>query len=275
MRKMLPCFLLALSFYANSQTVTFKDGTTVDVNSADMSYENIRRASLGVSFFADGHAGSKFIYGSFLQPEKFLIVGNGGFNGLSMEGTYFFSGRTKEKRKSFSLKQTGGYHSTTVYSLRTTVQKRKEIGAYLSINDLGHIISAPKADGDQVDFYDYGKLTTIFAGISTVNYWQADMNIEDDVQKRGQYTGRVVLAPFICTGGEVNKWDVDKTGEGNIPQYGVRLFYELSNSFGFAGARVRGRTNILLRLGGDYFQTKENGYDYKIIAGMGLCYNFL
>lgn len=82
-----------------SQTITFEDGTTVNVNSVDFSYLTIRKASLGFLFAADGASGMKLAGGSYLSPEHFHIAATVGQSSISLEGSIFFTGRTIEKEK--------------------------------------------------------------------------------------------------------------------------------------------------------------------------------
>jgi hypothetical protein len=75
MKKLILVLLLAIigCLPVSAQQITFSDGTTVNVNEATFDYEDIRRASLGLVINIDGLAGSKFLSGSFLLPEKFHI----------------------------------------------------------------------------------------------------------------------------------------------------------------------------------------------------------
>jgi hypothetical protein len=278
-------------FYAGSavaqpRELTFDDGTTVSVNYTDFTYENFRKASLGGTIMIDGLADLKILHGSYLNPEKFLITGSLGFAGLSADATIFFSGRTKEKNKSFSLKyEPAGYRTIKAYVLKAQVEKRKEWGAYIGIGEYGHLFNTVKKSeisGSEVnsDFANigYNRLTMVYAGISSVNYWHADINIDDDQQRRGQFMGRAVLAPFVALGAGSSDTSIKKS---QLPAYGARLMYELSNTFTLLGKkRIRGRTNMVLRMGADYYMRKEvpeykSKSGFAPIFGLGWTYNFL
>lgn len=160
-----------------------------------------------------------------------------------------------------------GVRTVNVYLLKTVVQKRKELGAYLAVNDYGHML---KAKSDNVDYFDYSKQTTVYAGITAVNYWHAHLNVDDDFQQRGQFIGRAVLAPFISFG--ITPLDSNYKKE-DIPKYGARLFYELSNGIGLLGGKKKGRTSLVLRVGADF--QKGEGINILGIGGVGFFYNFL
>ena len=262
---------LFLSTYAQ-QTLTFKDGSTVKVNSADFSYAPIRKASLGLCIGVDGNAGTKLFTGSYLSPEVFDITANVGYSSASAEGIFFFSGKTKMKNKSFGVRYgAAGYHAVNVYAWKTQVEKRKEWGVYLAANDYGHML---KADASNPDAFSFSAQTTVYAGIAAVNYWHADMDVDNNFIQRGQYIGRTVLAPFIQFGTRPLE-NID--GKENMPKYGARLFYELSNTVGLFGGKKRGRTNFVMRMGADFLSAPKKIHidDIEPIFGIGIVYNFL
>jgi hypothetical protein len=271
MRKYLLLFIICMAgrLHAVAQNIRFEDGTTVHVNDASFSYENIRRASAGFVINLDGLAGAKFFTVSYLQPEKFHIAANIGFAGASLESTIFFSGKTKERQKSFALKYaSAGYNTVKVYTLKQAVEKRKELGVYLAINDYGHLWQDNQGG---VDNYSFKKQTQFYAGIAAVNYWHSSINFDDNFMKRGQFVGRTILAPYIGFGSVP-----DTLGYtiNDVPKYGVRLMYELSNTFGLMGAKIRGRTNMLIRTGVDLATDKNKNFYTMIIFGFGIVYNF-
>jgi len=264
------CLLTHL--FITAQKVTFSDGTTVQVNVATFDYEDIRKASLGFILNIDGLAGSKFISGSYLQPEKFYIGSNFGFASINLEGTIFISGRTKDKEKGFAVKYSpGGYNTLNRYVLESTVRKRKEIGIYLAANDYGHLLKEETEDA--VDSYPFTKQTTLYFGVSTVNYWHCHINVDDNSMRRGQFIGRTIFAPFVTFGSEVdtvsNNFIID-----DVPKYGARLMYELSNTFGLLGGKIRGRTNMVLRMGIDLATNKNKDFTSEVIFAFGVVYNF-
>ena len=241
------------------------------VNHASFDYESIRRASAGIVVNLDGLAGSKFFTASYLQPEKFYISANVGFAGASLESTIFFTGITKQRVRHFAVKY-GGYSGNTikVYVLKQPVAKRKEMGVYLAINDYGHLWQDTQGGG--VDNYTFTKQTQFYLGIATVNYWHSNINVDDNYKKRGQFIGRTILAPFIGFGSVPDSSSSYTIND--VPRYGVRLMYELSNTFGLMGAKIRGRTNMLLRMGIDLATDKNKEFYTQPIFGFGIVYNF-
>lgn len=271
MRKYLLLLIIFLSgrIHAPAQDITFEDGTTVHVNNASFDYESIRRASAGFVICLDGLAGSKFFTISYLQPEKFHIAANVGFAGASLESTIFFTGQTKQRIRHFAVHYaSGGSNTIKVYMLKQAVEKRKELGVYLAINDYGHLWQDTQGGG--VDNYTYTKQTQFFAGIAAVNYWHAHVNVDNNYIKRGQYVGRTILAPYIGFGSVVDTL----YNSNEVPKYGVRLMYELSNTFGLMGAKIRGRTNMLVRMGVDVATDKNKNFYTMAIFGIGIVYNF-
>lgn len=255
-----------------AQKITFEDGTSVQVNAATFDYEDIRKASLGLVINLDGLAGSKWAAASWLQPEKFHIAAAVGFASVNLETTIFFTGRTKDREKGFAVKyEPAGYNTLKQYVLQHAVRKRKEIGAYLAVNDYGHLLKEDVEDA--VDFFPFTKQTTFYFGVSAVNYWHCNINVDDNYMRRGQYVGRTIFAPFITFGSEVdtasNNFTIDE-----VPKYGARLMYELSNTFGLLGGKVRGRTNIVLRLGVDVASNKNKDFTSEVIFAFGIVYNF-
>lgn len=264
--------LLLTHLFSPAQQVTFNDGTTIHVNTATFDYEDIRKASLGLVINIDGLAGSKYAAASYLQPEKFYIGSNIGFASINLETTIFLSGRTKEREKGFAVKYApGGYNTLKQYVLQHPVRKRKEIGIYLAANDYGHLLK--ESMENDVDAFPFIKQTTLYFGVSAVNYWHCNINVDDNFMRRGQYIGRTIFAPFITFGSEVdtvsNNFSIDE-----VPQYGARLMYELSNTFGLLGGKIRGRTNMVLRTGIDLATTKNKDFTTEIIFGFGFVYNF-
>lgn len=274
MKKYSILFLAFLSshLFIRAQKVTFNDGTTVTVNAATFDYEDIRRASLGMVINLDGLAGSKFVTGSYLQPEKFYIATNVGFSSINLETTIFFTGRTKDREKGFAVKyEPAGYNTLNRYVLQHAVRKRKELGAYLAINDYGHLLE--ETTENDVDYFPYTKQTTFYFGVSAVNYWHCNINVDDNFMRRGQFIGRTIFAPFVTFGSEVdtvlNNFTIDE-----VPKYGARLMYELSNTFGLLGGKVRGRTNMVLRVGIDFATNKNKDFTSEVIFAFGIVYNF-
>lgn len=261
--------MLLTSTSITAQQITFEDGTTVNVNHASFNYQSIRRASAGIMVDLDGLAGDKYAMVSYLMPEKFHLAANLGFSSLNLEGTIFFTGKTKQRNRSFSVKyESGGYNTIKRYVLKHPVEKRKEVGVYLAVNDYGHLINDPT--WETVD-YPFTKQTTLYLGIATVNYWHANVNVEDNFMRRGQFIGRTIFAPFVTFGNEV---DTVGYTEADIPRYGARIVYELSNSIGLLGAKIRGRTNLMFRGGFEAAVDKNKNFTGSIILGFGLVYNF-
>ena len=274
MKKCATAFLVFLfnhSFIA-AQKVTFSDGTTVNVNEASFDYEDIRRASIGMVLNLDGLAGSKIGIASYLQPEKFHLAASIGFSSINLESTIFFKGHTKEKEKGFAVKyQAAGYRTLNQYVLEHAVRKRKELGAYLAINDYGHILK--ESMENDVDAFPFIKQTTVYFGVAAVNYWHCNINVDNNFMRRGQYTGRTIFAPFITFGSEVDTASKDFTID-EVPSYGARLMYELSNTFGLLGGKIRGRTNMILRVGVDVATNKNKDFSTEVIFAFGIAYNF-
>lgn len=270
MKKGLPLITALLLLHsAFAQDVVFEDGTTVHLNHASFDYENIRRASAGIVTNYDGFAGIKSVSASYLKPEKFFICANAGFSSASVEATYFFTGETKLRKKHFTLKyRNEGTYKTKAYVLKQDVRKRKEKGLYFAINNYGGIWNDPY---NSFDNFTYTKATQLFAGFSSVNYWHADINVDNNILKRAQFTGRTIIAPFIITGAVA---DTLGYTEDVIPKYGARVMYELSNTFGFRGASIRGRTNLVIRIGTDISYRKNKTIAYMLIFGGGVVYNF-
>lgn len=267
----LPVFIvLSGPFIVSAQRITFDDGTSVNVNQASFDYESIRRASLGMVIAIDGLAGSKVLTAAYLQPRKFHIAANVGFSGASLETTIFFKGQDKEREREFAVKyESGGYNTIKKYILRHAVIKRKELGVYLAINDYGHLWQ--ESGESRIDAYPFLKQTQLYLGFAAVNYWHANINVDDNYMKRGQYTGRTIIAPFICFGSVTDTISYTKD---EVPKYGARLLYELSNTFGLMGPKIRGRTNMVLRLGIDLATDKNKNFYTDLIFGFGIVYNF-
>src|SRR5688572_21044626 len=135
-------FLMAALFFSCisfGQEVTFEDGTRVHLNELDISYKSIRKFSAGVGAIIDGNAGTKSFIISYLNPEKFYTAINLGTAGLNAETIIFFSGTTKIKNRYFNVKYAGAGSYVNVYVLKLPLEKRKEWGVYLNINDYGHV----------------------------------------------------------------------------------------------------------------------------------------
>jgi hypothetical protein len=263
--------ILLISSFAviNAQQITFEDGTTVNVNHASFDYQSIRRASAGIMVNLDGLAGDKYAMVSYLMPEKFHLAANLGFSSLNLEGTIFFTGKTKQRDRSFSVKyESGGYNTIKRYVLKHPVEKRKEVGVYLAVNDYGHLINDPT--WEPMD-YPFTKQTTLYLGVATVNYWHANVNVDDNFMRRGQYIGRTIFTPFMTFANEVDTVGFTKA---DIPRYGARIMYELSNSIGALGTKIRGRTNLMLRAGFEAAVAENKNFTGSVILGFGLVYNF-
>lgn len=273
MKKYLAPFVLIFCFHlsARSQQITFDDGTKINVNKATFDYEDIRRASIGPVLYLDGLGGSKLLTASYLQPEKFHIAANVGFASISLETSIFFTGNEKQRNKGFAIKyEPAGYRTLKQYVLSHPVRKRKEWGVYLAMNDYGHLLKE-STDEDRVDHYSVLKQTKVYAGIVAVNYWHSNINVDNNFMRRGHYIGRTILAPFITFGSVA---DTSNYTINDAPRYGARIMYELSNTFGLLGGKIRGRTNLILRLGYEIGIAKNNNTYSDIIFGFGMVYNF-
>jgi hypothetical protein len=274
MKKYTPLLLIFIfnQLFIAAQNVTFSDGTTVQVNDASFNYEDIRRASIGMVLNLDGLAGSKIGTASYLQPEKFHLATSIGFSSINLETTIFFTGRTKEREKGFAIKyRATGYRTLNQYVLQQAVNKRKELGVYLAINDYGHILK--ESMENDVDAFPFTKQTTFYFGVAAVNYWHCNINVDNNFMRRGQYIGRTIFAPFITFGSEVDTVSKNFTID-EVPSYGARLMYELSNTFGLLGGKIRGRTNIIVRLGIDLATNKNKDFTTEAIFAFGMVYNF-
>lgn len=266
--------LLSLFCFAGTQAqqVIFDDGTTVNVNQASFDYENIRKLSAGFILNLDGLAGDKLFTASFLQPEKFHIASNIGFSSANIETSIFLTGKTKEKKKGFGVKYaSGGANTIKRYVLNANVRKRKEIALFLGINDYGHLLKE-EYGVYRSNHYPVMKQTKVYAGVSTVNYWHSHVDVDDNFLRRGQFIGRTILAPFVTFASVA-----DTVGHtlDDAPRYGARLMYELSNTFGLLGAKIRGRTNFILRFGIDVATDKNKKFYRETIFGIGMVFNFV
>lgn len=266
------CTILCITLSSFSQQVTFDDGTVVNVNHASFDYENIRRASVGPILCLDGYAGSKLATASYLQPEKFWLGANIGFASISLESAVFFIAKEKQKAKRFTLKyEPAGFNTVKAYVLKTPVRKRKEIGLYFAINDYGHLLQ--EGGTGKADYYSFIKQTKLYLGLAAVNYWHSDLAVDDNTMKRGQFIGRAVLSPFVTFGSVPDSLNEFTTHD--VPHYGARIMYELSNTFGLMGFRIKGRTNFILRMGYELAFNRMNAKRGYSIFGFGMVYNFV
>jgi hypothetical protein len=273
-----PFFVLSIIFTNAQERVTFDDGTEMTLHGADYTYAEIRKFNFGPCLVLDGLMDFKVFQFHYLKPEKFYVSSSIGLTGVSAEGIVFFSGKTKEKKKKLILKSVPtGYKSYNSYALRTTVEKRKEVGAYLAISDYGTLYNGYKSSDDltaaDISTGSFTKLTTIYAGIATVNYWHTNMYV-DDYQRRGQFRGKTLLAPFISLNGNFRTPD-DSFAPVKSPLFGARFMYEISNTFGLL--QMKGRTDLTLRMGADYIFKKpgivSSSLQFLPIIGGGLTIN--
>lgn len=271
MKKLLICILLLLSFFTNAQeTLTFKDGTTIDVVGADLSTQSIRKLNIAFVAGADGLNDFRIFNVSYLKPEKFYVGTHFGFANAMAEGIIFFSGKEVVKRKSIPLKSvSAGANTVKVYTTPAELQKRKEWGVYLAASDYGslfNIVGDPSFVGQN---NMYSKLTVVYAGIAKTGYWGYNV-VREDGRSQGHYLGRMVLAPFYV----VNAVKAENSSNGDyLPSYGARFSYEFTSASKWftMGAKV----------GADGFArkgTKPEGSFSKIGAspivafGLGLCF---
>ncbi len=222
MKKLFICILILTSVFANAQeTLTFTDRTTIDVIGADLSTQGIRKLNIGFVAGFDGLSDVRFFNVNYLKPEKYYAGMHLGFASLTAEGILFFAGKEKIKRKRIPLRhiQTG-YRTATVYTTVVEVQKRKELGAYAAISDYGtlfNLYGKDTASRDDVMETGFSKLTVVYGGIASVNYWGYNVVMENGKAQSHSLT-RTILAPFYVVNGS-------KASYGNneqIPSYGVR-----------------------------------------------------
>lgn len=251
MKKLNLFFLLIIATSSFAQeTLHFEDGTKIDVLSADLSVHSIRKFNIGFVTGLDGLADIRFFNINYLQPEKFYAGISLGIAGFTAEGIVFLKGKDVVKKKGIQLKYVPKSSSeTTVYVARVDLQKRKEIGIYVAVSDFGSVFNMLKGDiqfEEDANSNGFSKLTAIYAGIAFTNYWGVDIRTEAKYKVRGHYLGRTIIAPFYV----VNSKPASYTVAENVPAYGARLAYELTNSITFFNL------NFGVKVGVDAFARK-------------------
>lgn len=234
MKKLNLFFLLIIATSSFAQeTLHFEDGTKIDVLSADLSVHSIRKLNVGFVAGLDGIADLRFFNVNYLQPEKFYAGINLGIASFSAEGIIFLKGKDVVKKKGIQLKYVPkSSNETNVYVARVDLQKRKEIGIYIAVSDFGSVFNMLKGDiafEEDANTNGFSKLTAVYAGIAFTNYWGVNIHTSERYGVRGHYLGRTVLAPFFI----VNSKPASYADTENVPAYGTRLAYELTNSITF------------------------------------------
>lgn len=240
------CLLFIASKTFAQETLTFDDGTKIDVIGYDLSVQSIRKLNVGFVLGLDGIADTRFFHVNYLQPEKFYAGVNVGFAGFLAEGIIFLHGKDVVKRKGIQVKYGG---QNTVYVAKVDLQKRKEKGLYLAVSDFGSVFNAFKGDPqfeDDLNSIGFSKLTAVYAGIAFTNYWGVHIITTEKHKVRGHYLGRAVIAPFVV----VNSKPASFATPDDVPAYGTRLSYELTNSVTFLNL------NLGFKAGVDAFAKK-------------------
>ncbi len=273
MKKLFICILSFTSFIAKAQeTLTFSDGTSIDVIGADLTTQGIRKLNIGFVAGFDGLADFRFFNVNYLKPEKFYAGVNVGFSSLSAEGIFFFSGKEKNKKKRIPLRQIQtGYRTATVYVTTVEVQKRKEWGAYAAISDFGTLYNMYGKDSsarDAINEPSYSKLTVVYGGIARVSYWGYNVVMENGKAQSHSLT-RTILAPFYVINGA-------RAYNGNneqIPSYGVRLAWEGTKSSKWLNFGAKVGLDGFKRRGKDPLGDKSE-YGAALILAVGLGISF-
>jgi len=273
MKKLFICILSFTSFFANAQeTLSFTDGTTIDVVGADLSTQGIRKLNIGFVAGFDGLSDFRFFNVNYLKPEKFYAGVNVGFASITGEGIFFFAGKEINKKKRIPLRQIQtGYRTATVYVTTVEVQKRKELGVYAAISDFGTLFNMYGKDSsarDAINEPSYSKLTVVYGGIARVSYWGYNVVMENGKAQSHSLT-RTILAPFYVVNGA-------RASLGNneqIPSYGVRLAWE--------GTKSSKWLNFGAKIGVDGFKRKgqdptgaKSEYGAALILAVGLGLSF-
>jgi hypothetical protein len=273
MKKLFICILSLTSFFANAQeTLTFTDGTTIDVIGADLTTQGIRKWNIGFVSGFDGLSDFRFFNVNYLKPEKFYAGMNVGFASLTAEGILFFAGKEKIKKKRIPLRhiQTG-YRTATVYTTVVEVQKRKELGAYAAISDYGTLFNMygkDSASRDDVMKTGFSELTVVYGGIARVSYWGYNVVMENGKAQSHSLT-RTILAPFYVVNGA-------RASYGNneqIPSYGVRLAWEGTKSSKWLNFGAKVGLDGFKRRGQDPSGDKSE-YGAALILAVGLGVSF-
>ncbi|MFY7839178.1 MAG: hypothetical protein ACOVP7_02830 [Lacibacter sp.] len=273
MKKLLTSAFLLISLYSTAQeTLTFNDGTSIDVVGADLTVEKIRKLNIGFVAGLDGLTDMRFFNINYLQPKKFYAGMHLGYASLTGEGIFFFSGKDIIKRKRIPLKQLAtGYNSATVYVTDVDLEKRVDWGAYVAVSDYGTLFNMFKGEpGFDGDAYTHGfsKLTVLYAGIAKTGYWGYNVVMENGTSQ-SHYLGRTVLAPFVVLKGTA----ADYANEENLPSYGLRFSYELTRSSKWFNFGAKLGADGFMRKGKDVNNTYANFAVAPIIAvGLGLSF---
>jgi hypothetical protein len=273
MKKLFICILTVTSFFANAQeTLTFSDGTSIDVIGADLTTQGIRKLNIGFVAGFDGLSDFRFFNVNYLKPEKFYAGLNLGFASVSAEGIFFFAGKEISKKKRIPLRQIQtGYRSATIYTTVVEVQKRKEWGAYTAISDFGSLFNlygTDSASRDAVNEASYSKLTVVYGGIARVSYWGYNVVMEKGKAQSHSLT-RTILAPFYVVNGA-------RAYIGNneqIPSYGVRLAWEGTKSSKWLNFGAKVGLDGFKRRGKDPLGDKSE-YGAALILAVGLGLSF-
>jgi hypothetical protein len=273
MKKLFIGLLFTIPFFTQAQEkLTFKDGTTIDVISADLSVNSIRKLNVGFVAGLDGLTDMRFFNINYLQPEKFYVGMHLGYASITAEGIIFLSGKDVIKKRAIPLRVLRtGYRTAKAYLAPVDLQKRKELGIYLAVSDFGTLFNLLEGeagfDGDAFT-NGFSKLTVVYAGVAQTGYWGHDV-----VMKKGRsqshYLGRTILAPFYV----INGTKASYAEPENVPSYGLRFSYEITRSARWI--------NIGAKLGLDGFMRKGKDSDGNfgnfgaapiIAAGLGLSF---
>lgn len=266
MRKLtIICTLLLVTLTTYSQLITAEDGTAVHINSEDYRFSEIRKGSAGVVVTLDAFSGTKLLNASYLKPQVFHANASAGLDNISVEGTVFLFGYSREKNRKVSLLTNG----STYYVYRPAIEKRNDFGLYVRFTDFGNLLEHnPKY---HLAEYDYSAINILYFGVSTVGYWNVNINHDNDIPKRGHVITRAVLAGFKTFNSTPKNADIGN----DVPLYGLRGFYEFSATRASKATRkVKGRLNIVLRIGGELGYGEAKKGIIKGIVGAGGVYNF-
>ncbi len=242
---------LYLPVLSNAQTILkFSNGEEITVSEIDFSYKSIRKVNLGVNLGLNGLADIQFFNASYIAPDKLYLSLNTGIAGGHVESIIFLKGKTIEKNKMIALKyENETPRILTRYIAEVTVEKRKQVGLYLAVSDYGNIFNMYKGDPDLgVASYDNNvtNLTTIYVGVGFVNYWNAKIKIDDKYKRRVLFMGKSIIAPFVCTNGNV----VNDRSQNILPAYGARITYDFFGTTSLFGLTLNMKTGL------DLFQRK-------------------
>lgn len=271
MKKLFICIFSLTTFFANAQeTLTFRDGTTIDVVGADFSVQGIRKLNIGFLAGIDGLNDFRIFNVSYLKPKKFYVGTHFGFANAMAEGIIFLSGKDLVKRKSVPLKSvSGGANTVKVYTTPVELQKRREWGVYVAASDYGSLYNAigePALVGQNNIF---SKLTVLYAGVAKTGYWSYNV-VKEKGNSQGSYLGRMVLAPFYVVNA-VKSENADN--ENYLPSYGARFSYEVTAASKWF--------TLGAKLGADGFARRGNdpegrfskfGASPIVAFGLGICF---